>query len=93
MVTGQKTVGSRWVRAARTAFFAAALVLCGVGVWAVAHAQTVIKSDRETATQHFKSGGQISASELKEIAQTLKQIEGRLERMERALLRAVEEGK
>jgi hypothetical protein len=93
METGQNIVGSRWGRTARTAVFTAALVLCGVGVWAVAPAQTVIKSDKETATQHFKSGGQISASELKEIAQTLKQIDGRLERMERALLSAVEEGK
>lgn len=93
MDTGQNIVGSRWGRAARTAVFSAALVLCGVGVWAVAPAQTVIRSDKETATQHFKSGGQISATELKEIAQTVKQIDGRLERIERALLRAVEEGK
>ena len=93
METIQNIVDSRWGRAARVAVFAAALLLCGVGVRAVAPAQTEVRSDKETVTQHFKSGGQISASELKDIAQTLKQIDARLERIETALLRAVEEGK
>ncbi len=93
METGQIVSESRWRRVVRVSVFSGALILCGICLRAVTSAQTEVRTDKETATQHFKSGGQFSAAELKDIAQTLKQIDARLERIETALLRAVEEGK
>jgi hypothetical protein len=93
METEQIMSESRWRRSVKVFVLAGALILCGMSLRAVTPAQVEVRTDKDTATQHFKSGGQISAAELKDIVQTLKQIDSRLARIENALLRAVEEGK
>lgn len=64
----------------------------GIGVMLPATAPANPSVHRSAPPEAFKSGSQLSVPVLREMAQTLQRIDGRLQRIEQAVLKAAADG-
>lgn len=78
----------------RSFLLAVPLILGAAGIVAVTHLANVARAEVRITTpqEQFKSGGERSETVLIEISATLKRIDARLERIEKAFVQSAEGG-